>query len=59
MHHQSKSLNVWLLFYSILFSYESRFLTNRTGFPAHNVFSGILLPGGTVEFEAITHPLSN
>ena len=32
---------------------------NLTGLPAHNVFSGILLPAGTVELGAMTHPLSN
>ncbi len=34
-------------------------MINWTGLPAHKVFSGILLPAGTVEFGAITQPLSN
>ncbi len=32
---------------------------NLTGFPAQSVFSGILLPAGTVELGAMTDPLSS
>ena len=37
----------------------SKLLTYYTGLPAHKVFAGILLPAETVEFGAITQPLSN
>lgn len=57
--HCSLILKVGIYSCEILFETGSKFFINWTGFPAQSVFSGILLPGGTVELGAITHPLSS
>lgn len=57
--HCSLILKVGVYCCEILFETGSKFFTNWTGFPAQRVFSGILLPGGTVELGAMTQPLSS
>jgi len=58
-YHCSLSLKVGVYCCEILFETGYKFLMNRTGLPAQRVFSGILLPAGTVEFGAMTQPFSN